>query len=284
MPANVRLVVIVVCATLVARAADAQQPSGTPPSGSSYFQFDAPRPPELMAGSPEPHYPEQLRAQRLRGEVVAQFVVDTLGHVVPGTFSVVRSPHPLFSRAVRANLVNLRFRPAEGAGRPVSQIVSRAFHFEPTDARVTDSATATRDDAAAAADSAAAVAADSSPFIASYSFDDENPDADVGYGLSIVRHGTRDVVLLRRIVRAANPATLATLALPGRNGSRLLVIRSCTLDGKPDPEVIGLVAVGPDGHRATDRPSRAWRANRVRARFETLSRARVRCDDEEDVD
>jgi TonB family protein len=267
-------------------AVDAQQPSGAP-AEKTYFQFAPKRGAELLAGSPSPHYPRELQAQGIRGEVVAQFTVDTLGRVVPGTFVALQSPDALLTRALRANLVNLRFRPAEIGGHRVSQLVQLSFAFDPTTGSSADSAAAERDVASAAADSVAAVAGAGTSdrsFIASFRFDDEDPDGAVSHGLGIERHGNRDAVTLFRNVRGRRDTTLARLRLPGVRGSELLVIKSCTLDGTTNPEVIGLVPLGADGHRATDRPTRAWRASRRRGRFEPLAPARVRCEDEEDVD
>lgn len=38
-----------------------------------------------LPGSPVPTYPPELKAARVGGEVLVQFVVDTVGHVEPGT-------------------------------------------------------------------------------------------------------------------------------------------------------------------------------------------------------
>jgi hypothetical protein len=49
--------------------------------------------------------------------------------VEPGSISVVDSPNKLFSDAVRASLLNSRYRPAEVGGRSVRQLVEQAFTF-----------------------------------------------------------------------------------------------------------------------------------------------------------
>jgi len=104
--------------------------AGTPPGGV-YAAGDAyvEKPALAAPGSPQPHYPEMLRRAGVSGEVVAEFVVDTLGRVEPGTLRVVRSDHELFAAAVRAVLPALRFLPAEAGGRRVRQLVRQPFTF-----------------------------------------------------------------------------------------------------------------------------------------------------------
>jgi hypothetical protein len=57
------------------------------------------------------------------------FVVDTSGLVLPGSAKVARSTHQLFTEAVRTALPDMRFVPAEVAGRKVRQLVQQAFVF-----------------------------------------------------------------------------------------------------------------------------------------------------------
>jgi TonB family protein len=74
-------------------------------------------------------YPEDLRAQNLEGDVLIQFVVDTLGHPIPATIRVLRASHPGFVQAVRDAIADQRFRPATLDGRPVFQLVQQPFEF-----------------------------------------------------------------------------------------------------------------------------------------------------------
>jgi len=76
-------------------------------------------------------YPPPLFAERLRGRVVAEFVVNPAGRVEPHTIGIVSSTHPLFSRAVRATLQAAAYVPAVKGGRHVSQLVHQAFDFNP---------------------------------------------------------------------------------------------------------------------------------------------------------
>jgi TonB family protein len=74
-------------------------------------------------------YPRALIDSAIEGEVVANFVVDSLGNVERGSFRVMRSSHPEFEIAVRAALSRMRYRPAQKSGRPVRQLVMQPFHF-----------------------------------------------------------------------------------------------------------------------------------------------------------
>jgi TonB family protein len=76
-----------------------------------------------------PTYPAPLRAAKVTGEVLAQFVVDTLGRFEPGSFKVLKSSHGLFTQSVRDALPAMRFAPAEVGGRKVGQLVQQPFTF-----------------------------------------------------------------------------------------------------------------------------------------------------------
>jgi TonB family protein len=76
-------------------------------------------------------YPPDLWSSGVGGVVVAQFVVDTAGHVEPHTFDVVSSPHPLLSRAAFDATGGAAFVPAQRGGRPVRQLVLMRFRFTP---------------------------------------------------------------------------------------------------------------------------------------------------------
>ena len=74
-------------------------------------------------------YPPSLLAASLSGLVIAEYVVDTLGYVEEGTFSIVSSTHPLFSEAVRAALPRAGYAPARRGGHRVRQLVHQPFEF-----------------------------------------------------------------------------------------------------------------------------------------------------------
>jgi protein TonB len=95
----------------------------------AYFDWQVERPVVPRPGNVGPAYPDLLRTAGIEGTVLAQFVVDTMGRVVPSTFTVVKSDHPLFAQAVERALTRMRFLPAEVGGRKVPQLVVQPFQF-----------------------------------------------------------------------------------------------------------------------------------------------------------
>jgi periplasmic protein TonB len=83
----------------------------------------------LLPGNPKPRYPSLLQSERIDGEVLAQFVVDTSGRVDMSTFRAVDATNELFVDAVRRVLVQWRFQPAEAGGRKVKQLVQMPLTF-----------------------------------------------------------------------------------------------------------------------------------------------------------
>lgn len=87
---------------------------------------------QILPGGSSPRYPDILRQAGVEGEVLAQFVVDTTGHVETTSFRVLKSSHELFSIAVKQALQGMRFLPAEVGGRKVRQLVEQPFSFSIT--------------------------------------------------------------------------------------------------------------------------------------------------------
>ncbi len=83
----------------------------------------------MIPGTGRLRYPDELRKADIQGEVVAQFVVDVNGEVVPGSFKVLRSDHPLFTRAVESSISTMRFQPAQVQGKKVRQLIQSPFTF-----------------------------------------------------------------------------------------------------------------------------------------------------------
>ena len=106
-----------------------QQPRTGLDGSQVYFEFQVEKQARELPGSPSPEYPAMLRSAKVEGEVLAQFVVDTLGRVEPGTFKVLKTTHELFTQAVRDVLPSLQFSPAEVGGRKVRQLVQIPFPF-----------------------------------------------------------------------------------------------------------------------------------------------------------
>jgi TonB family protein len=80
-------------------------------------------------GMSEPVYPDSLYAFGVGGEVVAQFVVDTTGFVIPETVTAVSSTHAAFAESVQRALRRSKFRPAVLAGRRVRQVMVLPYRF-----------------------------------------------------------------------------------------------------------------------------------------------------------
>jgi TonB family protein len=77
-----------------------------------------------------PSYPDSLFRERVTGQVLVEFVVDTSGIVVVESISAISTSHALFTDAVRRALQNARFHPAVLAGRRVRQLVQLPVKFE----------------------------------------------------------------------------------------------------------------------------------------------------------
>jgi protein TonB len=97
-------------------------------SDQPYFEFQVEKPVAVSNMRP-PSYPEMLKSANVSGEVLAQFVVDTMGRVEMNTFKVLKEDHPLFTQAVKTSLQGARFLPAEVGGRKVKQLVQQPFQF-----------------------------------------------------------------------------------------------------------------------------------------------------------
>jgi TonB family protein len=94
-----------------------------------YFAFQVEKQAAPMPGNVEPPYPDVLHSAKIEGEVVAQFVVDTTGRAEMNTFKVLKSSHDLFTSSVKSALPNMKFYPAQLAGRKVKQLVQMPFVF-----------------------------------------------------------------------------------------------------------------------------------------------------------
>jgi protein TonB len=95
----------------------------------TFFDFQVEKPVAQIPGSGSPNYPDILRSASVEGQVLAQFVVDTLGRVEIATFKVITKTHDLFEASVRNALPRMRFLPAEVGGRKVKQLVQQPFVF-----------------------------------------------------------------------------------------------------------------------------------------------------------
>jgi len=115
---------LVVASPLFAQAA---------PVGLAYYEFQVTKVATVKKDSPWPKYPEVLKTAKIEGEVLATFVVDSLGMVDTASFRVLKTSHDLFTSAVRAALPGMRFEPALIGGRTVRQHVQQKFAFNIAD-------------------------------------------------------------------------------------------------------------------------------------------------------
>lgn len=109
----------------IREGAAAQQATAEP----TYFEFQVTTPARHAPGSTAPRYPPELKAAGVEGEVLVQFVVDTLGLPVLQTFRVLKSSHGEFTESIKAALPEMKFVPAELNGRKVRQLVQQPFVF-----------------------------------------------------------------------------------------------------------------------------------------------------------
>lgn len=98
----------------------------------TFFEFQVEQQVTPLPGNPAPRYPDVMRRAGIEGEVLAQFVVDTLGRADMSSFKVLKSTHQLFTGAVANSLPNMRFHTAEVGGKKVKQLVQMPFQFNLT--------------------------------------------------------------------------------------------------------------------------------------------------------
>jgi TonB family protein len=77
----------------------------------------------------EPNYPESLKAARIGGYVVIEWVIDVNGNVLKPR--VVRSSHREFNQPAIESIVQAQFTPAIKDGKPVAVRVTQRMDFNP---------------------------------------------------------------------------------------------------------------------------------------------------------
>lgn len=103
--------------------------SGVPRSRTAvFFALEVERVVQLR-GHVAPEYPRVLRAAGVEGEVLLEFVVDTLGVVEPGSINVLRATHAGFAESARRWAAGARFSPAAMGRSPVRQLVRQPLVF-----------------------------------------------------------------------------------------------------------------------------------------------------------
>jgi protein TonB len=102
---------------------------GGTPTDQPLFEFQVEKPVLAKDGNPVPKYPGMLESSRVEGDVLVQFVVDTLGRAEMNTYKVLKTSNELFAQEVRRVLPFYKFYPAEAGGRKVKQFVQLPFRF-----------------------------------------------------------------------------------------------------------------------------------------------------------
>ncbi|MGA2383348.1 MAG: M56 family metallopeptidase [Gemmatimonadales bacterium] len=94
-----------------------------------YREADVTVRPERIGG-PAPRYPDSLRTAGVGGRVLVEFIVDTTGHVDPGSVRIVSSTHPGFEAPTREAIVASTFRPGLVQGRAVPVLITQPVNYE----------------------------------------------------------------------------------------------------------------------------------------------------------
>lgn len=82
-------------------------------------------------GGQGPRYPVELRNARQQGEVVATYVIDTLGHVVRNTTQITSESDRAFGTSVCTFLARARFEPVTVDGRKLTmRVLDQHFKFQ----------------------------------------------------------------------------------------------------------------------------------------------------------
>jgi TonB family protein len=85
--------------------------------------------PAAVVSQPPPRYPAPLQALGIEGRVLVEFVIDTSGHVEPGSVRALESTHPAFEKAAHEAMIKSLFQPARLSGHPVRQLTRQAVEF-----------------------------------------------------------------------------------------------------------------------------------------------------------
>ena len=99
------------------------------PADSVYFAEQVDSPAAYDERSAAPAYPDSLQRAGIEGSVMAQFVIDTTGHVEMSTVKILGSTNLRFTQSVLEALPRMLFRPAVLNGTKARQIVEVPFKF-----------------------------------------------------------------------------------------------------------------------------------------------------------
>ena len=120
---------VALVAVLIGRFGQAQEQGAVRHQEPVYYEFQVDKAARGSTASVVPDYPRELKASAIDGHVLAEYIVDTLGHADPTSLKIRESSHELFAGAVRRVLPSMRFTPASLNGRKVRQLVRQRFTF-----------------------------------------------------------------------------------------------------------------------------------------------------------
>lgn len=118
---------LVLAAAMQPAVAQAQD-SRTTESEQTFLEFQVEQTARIR-NAVAPVYPERLRANRVEGNVLVQFVVDENGSAEMTSFKVLRSTDNEFTEAVKKAVNASSFHPAEIKGKKVKQLVQQPYKF-----------------------------------------------------------------------------------------------------------------------------------------------------------
>lgn len=123
---------LVVAASLLPMTSHAQKSpndsSASAATSQTYFDFQVERIARPKS-VPAPVYPNHLRAARVEGTVLVQFIVDQRGRPDMASFKVIKSSNAELTESVRTAVSYMSFFPAEWGGQKVKQLVQLPFTF-----------------------------------------------------------------------------------------------------------------------------------------------------------
>jgi TonB family protein len=103
---------------------DAKLAARLPAATRTRADTAADAPPRLLHSRSAPmRYPQELIANRVQGQVIVHYVVDSTGRVIPPTVLTARSTHDGFTDAVRTFLRSVKYEPARLDHRPVCALL-----------------------------------------------------------------------------------------------------------------------------------------------------------------
>jgi protein TonB len=122
------IVIALVLATCLHTSVSQAQGADT---AQTFLEFQVERPVRVKAVT-SPVYPDRLRAGRVEGQVIVQFVVGEDGTAQMNTFKTLKSTDNAFTESVKRAVRSSLFFPAEIGGRKVRQLVQQPFLFAPS--------------------------------------------------------------------------------------------------------------------------------------------------------